>query len=133
MVKKASKPEKQYRSFTIEGSSIGYNDGAYVSSSPFGAASKAARKLFRLVQTDSKYKHKQHTEVFFLLVETTQGSEHKTFAYRAQLQKLSSPIDYHWMTEAEKQKRIEQNKPYQITDKVVLKSLHPNDVASKCH
>jgi hypothetical protein len=93
MVKKASNPTKEYRSFTIQGSSIGFEGASYVSSSPSGAAKKAARKLFTLVEKDTQYKRFDDEKVIqFILRETTLNSKHKTYAYDAKKIKFSTPV-----------------------------------------
>jgi hypothetical protein len=94
MVKKASNPNKEYRSFVIQGSSLGYEGGHFVSASPSGAAKKASRKLFALVEKDSDYKRYKSEEVIqFILRETTTGSAHKTYPYDARKEHLKTPIE----------------------------------------
>ena len=97
MVKKSSNPEKNFRSFTIEGSSIGFEGGSYISSVPSGAAKKVGRKLFSLVEKDPSYtKFKGDKVMQFILRETTQGSAHKTFPYDAHKIKLAKPVQLPW-------------------------------------
>lgn len=94
MVKKASNPKKDYRSFTIQGSSIGYQGGSYISASPSGAAKKAAKQLFKLVEKEAEYKKYDDEKVIqFILRETTQGSKHKTYAYDGKKHKFPKPVE----------------------------------------
>lgn len=80
------------RTFTIQGSDIGYIGGHYKAASPYNAAKKAAKQLFRLMQKEHKYsKHKNDTKVKLLLRETTMGSEKKTFYYEGMIVKLATP------------------------------------------
>lgn len=95
MVKKVNPKTKKvedYRSFTVEGSSIGFEEGKFVSRNPGGAAKKVARKLHKLIETDSKYSRFNNNEVQFILRETTVGSSHKTLAYQAHKNKLATPV-----------------------------------------
>lgn len=101
---------KKERTFTIQGSDIGYAGGVYKSTSgPAHAAKKAARILFRMVAHGVKY-HSNPKEnkkfakfgkyaafskdktIKFLVRETTQGSEKKSYYYEAEMSKLRSPI-----------------------------------------
>ena len=92
MVKKANK-SGEYRSFTVEGSSIGYEEGKFISKTPGGAAKKVARKLHRLIEDDRAFaRYKNDKDVQFILRETTQGSAHKTLAYQAHKKKLAEPV-----------------------------------------
>jgi hypothetical protein len=94
MVKKANNPDVEYRSFIIQGSSLGFEGGHFVSKSPSGAAKKASRKLFSLLEKDPEYKRFSHEEVIqFILRETTQKSAHKTYPYDARKEKLKTPIE----------------------------------------
>ncbi len=62
------------RFFTVEKSDIKKDGGRFSSSTPYNAAAKAARSLFR------QYKGAK-TEIRFTLRETTQGSANKTYTY----------------------------------------------------
>jgi hypothetical protein len=92
MVKKASNPTKEYRSFTLEGSSIGHDGGTYVSMTPGGAAKKIGNKLFRLVESGEYTHPSSNNTVQMIIREQTVDSSHKTFAYQAHKEKLSKPI-----------------------------------------
>ena len=75
------------RSFTIEKSEVHLPDDAtsrYISKTPSGAASKAARRLFTLTK-DNK------VEIRFTLRETTQGSNGKMYRYIGIRQKFDNP------------------------------------------
>lgn len=94
MVKKANNPNVEYRSFIIQGSSLGFEGGHFVSKSPSAAAKKASRKLFALVEKDAEYKRYAGEEVIqFILRETTQGSAHKTYPYDARKTELKTPLE----------------------------------------
>jgi hypothetical protein len=94
MVKKATKPEKEYRSFTIQGSSIGFQGGSYISTSPSGAAKKAAKQLFKLVEKEEEYKKYDDEKIIqFILRETTKGSKHKTYPYDGKKNKFPKPVE----------------------------------------
>ena len=93
MVKKSSNPDVSYRSFKIEGSSIGFEGGKFISKTPTGAAKKVSRKLFDLVQKNHEYaKYKSDKDVQFIIRESTQGSSHKTYAYEGHKVVLSQPV-----------------------------------------
>lgn len=87
MVKKSAE-----RHFTIQGSDIGFAGGSYKASAPYNAAKKAARALFKKAETDSAFSRYKNTKAIkFLLRETTQGSEKKSFYYDGNMVKLSPP------------------------------------------
>lgn len=93
MVKKAGK-SGEYRSFTVEGSSIGFEGGVLVSKTPGSAALKVSRKLFRMVAKEPSYsRFKSDSFVQFIIRETTQGSSHKILAYEGHKMKLSPPVE----------------------------------------
>jgi hypothetical protein len=93
MVKKQGK-SGEYRSFTIEGSSIGFDGGKFLSKTPGEASTKVGRKLFRLVNKESKFARFKGDKTFqFILRETTQGSAHRVFAYEAHKKKLDTPLE----------------------------------------
>lgn len=91
MVKKEGSKDF-FRSFTIAGSSIGFEEGKYVSKTPGSASKKIARKLHSLIEKDSKYSRYKGEKIQFIMRETTLGSDHKTFAYDAVKNKLAVPI-----------------------------------------
>lgn len=72
------------RSFTVESSEIGVSGGRYMAKSPYNAAVKAARMLFR-EQTGKK------TKIRFKLKETTRDSVGKTFEYIGVKSTLAEP------------------------------------------
>jgi len=93
MVKKANK-SGDYRSFKIEGSSIGYEGSAFVSASPGDSSRKAARKLYSLVDKDPEYaRFRSDKLIQVILRETTQGSKNGIFAYDTYKVKLDKPVE----------------------------------------
>lgn len=72
------------RSFTIETSEIGVTGGRYMAKSPYNAAAKAARMLFR-EQTGKK------TKIRFTLRETTRGEGGKVWEYIGIKNALAKP------------------------------------------
>ena len=98
------------RTFTVQGSDIGYQGGTYKSTStPVVAARKAARMLFRIIKHAVLYKsdpvkykaykkyaayaeYKNEKNIKILLREKTQGGAGKSFYYEATMKKLSSPV-----------------------------------------
>lgn len=93
MVKKANK-SGEYRSFKIEGSSIGYEGSTFVSASPGDSARKAGRKLYNLVDKNSEYARFRNDKLIqVILRETTQGSKHGLFAYDTYKVKLDEPVE----------------------------------------
>lgn len=86
------------RTFTIQGSDLGFEGGKYTGVSPFNAARKAAKQLFHKVENKaknpkwSKYAHlKTHKVIKFILRETTQGSGKNTFFYEGSVEHLAVP------------------------------------------
>ena len=75
------------RSFTVNGSSVNHTGGRYISNSPYGAAKKAASQQFK------KLKAGQPKKVKFMIKETTQGSDGRSFFYVATRTKLSKPTE----------------------------------------
>jgi hypothetical protein len=74
------------RSFTIEDSEVPVPGSTrFISSSPSGAAAKAARRVFKEIKNAKK------TEVRLTLRETTQGSAGKSFRYIGIKEKLDEP------------------------------------------
>jgi len=86
------------RTFIIEGSEIGFSGGKYKISdkgTPGGAAKKAAKSLFRMVENTEnktewhKYAEFKHNKTIkFLLRESTKGSDKKTKYYEAKVQHI---------------------------------------------
>lgn len=80
------------RTFTIQGSEIGFVGGDYKSDLPSKAAKKAAKRLFQLITKDPKYKrYGDKKTMVFLLREKTRGSDKKTFSYETSVKDLKSP------------------------------------------
>lgn len=98
------------RTFTIQGSDIGFSGGIYRASSPYSAGKKAARQLFRVISYGVKYtenpkdeklakyakfakfaRFKNERTIKFLLREQTRGSEKRSFYYDALQQDLAEP------------------------------------------
>jgi len=73
------------RSFTVEGSEIGVTGGRYMSASPYSAAAKAARAMFKDAKVGKK------TSVRFTLRETTREGEGGLFTYIGMKEKLDEP------------------------------------------
>lgn len=91
MVKKANK-SGDYRSFKIEGSSIGFEGGKFISSSPASAAKKAGRKLHKMIDTEAPFARYRGDKLIQVIIrETTLGSAQKLFAYDIYKVKLSTP------------------------------------------
>ena len=72
-----------YDSFTIVKTNVGEPGGRYISKTPNGAASKVASRLLREANKSS---------VKFVIQKTTRGSNHRYYAYEANVSKLSSPV-----------------------------------------
>jgi hypothetical protein len=124
MVKKNGK--EGYRSFTIEGSSISFEGGEFISKTPGGAASKVANKLYRLIYSKSEYaRYRSDGVVQFIIREKTQGSAHKTFAYDAKRTKLPTPIKREIPN-----KKTGKPTVYEITHKVKVKALKESEIRS---
>lgn len=98
------------RTFTIQGSDIGFIGGTYRASSPYSAGKKAARQLFRVIAYGVKYhanpsapelakyakfskfaRFKNDRTIKFLLRETTRSSEKRSFYYDAIQVTLDQP------------------------------------------
>lgn len=71
------------RTFTVETSDVKHEGGRYTSSSPSGAARKAARQLF--------IGNTARVSIKFMIRETTAGSPKRMFTYVAQREKLAEP------------------------------------------
>lgn len=86
------------RTFTIQGSDLGFEGGKYKSKIPGLAARKAAKQLFRMLENkDNKPEWKKyhkfiHTKLKFILRETSRGSDKATHYYEATIIKLPKPI-----------------------------------------
>lgn len=105
--------KQEFRTFTIQGSDIGFTGGIYKVKKEDGVPSSAARKagsvLFRVVRNGAKYHHKpkefpqfakfskyakyaKDKTIKFLLRETTRGSSKESFYYEASVIELKDPI-----------------------------------------
>lgn len=125
MVKKASNPNVTYRSFTIEGSSIGYKGGEYVSPNPGQAARKMGTKLLRMLEKDATYQRFKHDDhVQFILREKTQGSTIKALAYKAEKLMLDKPVERKFPNPKNQAEPI----IVKITHKTVVKALKAHEV-----
>jgi len=87
------------RTFTIQGSDLGFEGGRYKSKTPSLAAKKAAKQLFRMVENkDHKSEWKKYSEfsstnkINFILREMTQGSKKDHFYYEGSVTKLKTPL-----------------------------------------
>lgn len=98
------------RTFTVQGSDIGFQGGVYRSTTtPVAAARKAATILFRMIQHGVLYSsdHVQHIKyknmakyaqfknqktIKILLRETTRNGTGKSYYYEATMQKLEDPV-----------------------------------------
>jgi hypothetical protein len=87
-----SKEVKEYRSFVLQGSSLGVNGLKFTKAAPGGAASSAAYKLFALANKDSKYAAHKGAVIQLIIRETTRGSAGKSYAYDARMEKLDVPV-----------------------------------------
>jgi hypothetical protein len=86
------------RTFTIQGSDLGYEGGRYKGVSPQAAARKAAKQLFRMVENkkdDAKWhkyeKYASHKKLKFILREASRGSDKNTYYYEAHVVALPEP------------------------------------------
>jgi hypothetical protein len=86
------------RTFTIQGSDLGFEGGRYKGTSPFLAARKAAKQLFRMVENKKskaawkKYsKFSSYKKLKFILREASRGSDKTTHYYEATVQPLPEP------------------------------------------
>lgn len=102
------------RHFTIAGSDISISGGLYKSTSPYAAGKKAATELFRKKKSASKVK--------FILRETTNDSDKKSFYYEATVEHLKTPIETTW--------KKADGTPVFITKKIHLKTCHGDDLKS---
>ena len=86
------------RTFTIQGSDLGYEGGRYKGTEPSQAARKAAKQLFRMVENKGKkaawkkYERFSNFKVLkFILREASRGSNKATHYYEAKVVPLSEP------------------------------------------
>lgn len=86
------------RTFTIQGSDLGFEGGRYKGTSPAIAARRAAKQLFRMVDNKSKKTEwkKYHTfsswkKLKFILREVSRGSEKSSHYYEATVVPLPEP------------------------------------------
>lgn len=78
------------RHFTIQGSSIGHEGGRYSGKMPSIAAKKAAKVLFRMLESDEKFKHfKDQKTIKVIMREVTAGSAMRVKYYT--LRKVHRP------------------------------------------
>jgi len=112
------------RKFTIQGSEIKYDGGIYTSKSKSGAtlsaAKKAASQLFKMVENKKDLKEwrqyeqfKKNKSIKFILRETTQDSNKKSYNYEATMIQLDEPIVI-----------VKNNQEITITRKINVKSCH---------
>ena len=90
--------DKAKRSFTIMGSDIGFEGGRYKSKTPAGAARKAAKRLFTMVENKAgkpefkKYAHFAGSKSLKLILrEATRASNGASFYYEASYVMLNKP------------------------------------------
>jgi len=76
--------EEQKRSFTVYGSNVNFKGGRYISLTPSSAAKKAASRIFR--------EYPRKSVVVLTLRETTSGSNHDNFSYKATKVNLKEPV-----------------------------------------
>jgi hypothetical protein len=74
------------RSFIVTGSSINKIGGRYMSTTPYGAAKKAATQQFRKAKKGVK-------EIKILLKESSNESDHHVYFYKATREKLAVPTE----------------------------------------
>ena len=84
-VGKGEEDREGYDSFTIYESSTDYSGSRFISKTPFGAAGKAATRIFNEAGPRTDY-------VNFVLRKTTLNSDHKYYAYDAELELLNPPL-----------------------------------------
>jgi hypothetical protein len=76
--------EEQQRSFTVYGSNVNFKGGRYISLMPSSAAKKAASRIFR--------EYPKKSVVVLTLRETTAGSNHDNYSYKATKVNLKKPV-----------------------------------------
>ena len=86
------------RTFTIQGSDLGYEGGRYTGNTPSVAARHAAKQLVRMVENKKKLSDWKKYERFassknikFILRELTRGSNKATHYYEANVVPLPEP------------------------------------------
>jgi len=86
------------RTFTIQGSDLGFEGGRYKGTDPILAARKAAKQLFRMVENKKKnpawhkYAQFSHNKLLkFILREVSRGSKKETYYYEATVIPLPEP------------------------------------------
>lgn len=79
------------RTFTIDNSCIDVDGGRYKSTTPSGAAKKAASRLFKKAKGSAKYKTIR--KLTFCMREITQGSDKEKYHYKANRVKLTKPLE----------------------------------------
>lgn len=81
---------KKDRTFTIKSSCVNVSGGRYKSSSPAGAAKKAANRLYQKSKNMQKFKNIKR--ITFVIRETTSGSDKAEYNYKASRTKLKKPL-----------------------------------------
>jgi hypothetical protein len=81
------------RTFSIEGSSIGFRGGRYVGLTPVQAAKKAGKALFTRIDNNAHFRrYKKAKVVKFMLRETTKGSVHDEYFYQVKRVEKKEPV-----------------------------------------
>jgi RNA 3'-terminal phosphate cyclase len=81
------------RVFKVQGSTIGFKGGRYTGKTPVQAAKKAAKSLFKRLDTQGAFaKYKDTTKIKLMIRETTRGHVNDVYYYEATRDKLSTPI-----------------------------------------
>jgi hypothetical protein len=87
------------RTFTIQGSDLGFEGGRYKGTLPSLAARKAAKQLFRMIENkDHKsewkkyHKFQSYKKIKFILREISRGSDKGTHYYEGTVMNLPQPI-----------------------------------------
>lgn len=90
--------KKDKRTFTIQGSDIGYGGGRYTGDGPGVAARHAAKQLVRMVENKKKLdEFKQYAKfassksIKFIIREITRGSNKTSYYYEATVVPLPTP------------------------------------------
>jgi hypothetical protein len=81
------------RVFRVQGSTIGFKGGRYVGKTPVQAAKKAAKSLFKRLDTQAAFaKYKDVSKIKLMIRETTRGHINDVYYYEATRDKLSTPV-----------------------------------------
>lgn len=96
MTKELREDQDSYKvvdSSMLDKKGASFQGGRYIGTSPMKAAKKAAKKLFALPHDKEPYSHHKHQEhVVFKLLQTTRGSEHKEYLYKAKKLKAKAEM-----------------------------------------